>query len=232
MLKLKTTVAAVAATTLLAGAANAASLVIDDFDQTVAAGVSVSGMMEVASNSDMYTSPSMIDFIRTLNVSTTEALGDNIFIGSDKLTVNSGATGDVIGSVRWELADTSGGLDLTGSKAFQANVENGSVSSNTDQVNATLTLVSGIGTMSEMTFTYDFIIDQGDMMIDVELSNFVGQVDLTDIDAIVFGYTSDAEGVDFTLTDALVTTAVPVPGALILMGSAVAGFAARRRKAS
>lgn len=231
MLKFKTTLAAVAATSLLASGAHAASMIIDDFDQMISAGVPVSGLVDSAVMSDMYTSPDMIAFTRTLSVSTDEALGDNIFIGNDRLTVNSGASNNTSGFIRWELTNPAGGLDLTGMAAFKANVENGSVSSNSDAVDASLTLVSGIGTMSEMTHTVMFDIEEGDLEILVDIADFVGSVDLTDIDAIVFGYSSPEDGVDFTLSDALLTTTVPVPGGVLLMGSALAAFAARRRRA-
>lgn len=231
MLKLKTTVAAVAAFSLLSGGAHAASMIIDDFDQSLSVGTSLSGMAELVSNSDNYTSPDMIDWIRTLTIETDIAGGENIIIGSNFLTGNSGNLGATVGTIRWELLDTNGGLDMSLSKAFEAEIVNGSVSSSTGSVDMTLTLVSGIGGMNEMTFTHDFTISQGQTLLSVKVDEFLGQVDLTDIDAIVLGYTSHPnDGVDFTLENALVTTAVPVPGAVLLMGSAMAGFGAMRRR--
>ncbi|MEM9839149.1 MAG: VPLPA-CTERM sorting domain-containing protein [Pseudomonadota bacterium] len=231
MLKLKSTIAAAAALTIATGGAHAASMIIDDFDQALSVGTSLSGMAELVSNSDMYTSPDMIDWVRTLTIDSSIAGGENIIIGNNFLTGNSGNLGAIVGTIRWELADTSGGLDISTANFFKADIVNGSVSSSTGTVDASLTLVSGIGTMSEMSFTFDFNLTQGQTMLVVDIDEFLGNVDLTDIDAIVLGYTSHPnQGVDFTLENALVTTAVPVPGAVLLMGSALAGLGAMRRR--
>lgn len=225
---MKKILAAVAASSMMIGGAHAASIVIDEFDQTLAVGVSLSGMAEAVSGGDVYVSPSAT-FNRTISVSSTMSLNDNVFIGSDSLTVNSGNLGNVVGSIRWELADTTGGLDVLGA-TFRAGIENGSVSSSDDEVNMTLTLISGIGG-TEVSETVSFTINQGDAALAVKTSAF-SLVDLTDIDAIVLGYTSDEfEGVDFTLTDALIAN-VPVPGALPLMLAGMGFFAARRTRRS
>ncbi|MEM1380530.1 MAG: VPLPA-CTERM sorting domain-containing protein [Pseudomonadota bacterium] len=229
---MKKIIAAVAASSLLIGAANAASIIIDDFDQQLSAGVGLSGLAEVASNGDTYTSPSALEFNRTINVSSSAALNDNVFIGNNTLTVNSGNLGTVIGAITWELTDTTGGIDLTTSKAFEAGIVNGTVSSSNNVVMASLTLVSGLDTGTPISETVNFQINQGDILLSVDVSNFVS-VDLTDIDSITLGYMSDEfEGVDFTLVDALITTPVPVPGALPLMLAGLGFVAARRARRS
>ncbi|MEO1420879.1 MAG: PEP-CTERM sorting domain-containing protein [Pseudomonadota bacterium] len=226
---MKKTLAAVAAASFAVTGAHAASIIIDDFDQDISVGLSLLGGAESNSASDAYMSTGGMMFDRVIEISSSNAQGSNIIIASDSLTVNSGNLGDIEGSISWTLSDTSGGIDLTNSATFQADIVSNSVSTSDGEVDMTLTLVSGIGG-TEVSETVSFTVAQGDDLLSVKLAQFVS-VDLTDIDSIVLAYTSNAfEGSDFTLENAVLFTAVPVPGALPLMLAGIGFYAARRAR--
>ncbi|MEM9837796.1 MAG: PEP-CTERM sorting domain-containing protein [Pseudomonadota bacterium] len=226
---MKKTLAAIAASSMAITGAHAASIIIDDFDQNIAVGLTLGGGAETNSAGDNYMSPSGLMFDRLITVSSSNAQGSNIVVAADQLTVNSGNLGLIEGSIEWTLSDTSGGVDLTNSAVFQADIVANSVSTSDGVVDMTLTLVSGIGD-TEVSETVSFTIAQGDDLLSVNLSDFT-TVDMSDIDSIVLAYTSqEFEGSDFTLDNAVVFTNVPVPGALPLMLAGIGFYAARRAR--
>lgn len=221
---MKKLLAAAAASTVMMGAAHAAQILIDDFDQTIATSLGFSATPSSNFATDTYSIGSLtwdrrVDI--SANMSVAEAIG--IFEPMDQLVFATSGVSTVVASVTWDLV--SGSLDLTNSATFESVLVDQAVSSNDLLAAGTLTLQDGSSVSDSVAFT----LNQGDTELSVALADFSG-VDLSDVTKIVLELTSNTEGVDLELEDAIFTTAIPVPGALPLMLAGVGFLVARRSR--